>query len=141
MSNVTISIDYDNCMEQARRLDQFADECDRQAESAVNTSGDIADRWKGNSGIAMSEKYKTWSSDQRAIAEEMHAVAAEIRNTAQAIKDADEAAAARIQAEQMMGAVSGAAAVGGAAIAGAAQSAFDTGSSWLAKAGRFLKGR
>ena len=145
MINGTISIDYENCMEQARRLDQFAEDCEREARSAQSTSGDIADRWKGNAGVAMSEKYKIWGNEQLAIADEMHSVAAQIRSTAESIKQADEEAAARIRAEQMAvagAAVVGSAEAGSAATAlGAQAAAGQEAAGWIGKAVSFLRRR
>lgn len=92
-----ISINYLDAMNQVRKLNDAAEQCE-DAERAVNKAyAEVCENWSGEAAEAFKLKLNEWKAENRKLKEDIRDTAQLIKRVAQQIKAADEAAARAMQ--------------------------------------------
>ena len=97
IGSVQISIDYAQLMAQAKRLEEAADTCDEGTVRLRSRINDISGYWKGEAADAMYLKLVELYKQNIALQQELRDAAAQVRHTAESIKQKDDSAAASIR--------------------------------------------
>lgn len=97
INSIRISIDYDNLMAQARRLEQAADTCGEGSSRLLAQLNEMGTYWQGEAADAMDGKLTELYKGNIRIQKELREEAARIRRIAESIKSVDDGMAAEIR--------------------------------------------
>ena len=93
---VKVSIEYNQMMDQAQRLEDAADQCSEAAAKIRSKTADMLDNWQGDAATAMFQKLVDILKESNAIQQELRTAAAQLRRKAEAIKSVDDSAASSL---------------------------------------------
>lgn len=93
-----IKFEYQNAMNQAKRLRVAAGECKDAIKHINEAYGESEGCWKGSSGDAMRRQFMAVKKDLEKYYSNLLETAKEIERVAKSLKEADEASAARTEA-------------------------------------------
>ena len=89
-SRAQIRIDFQQAINQAKRLDDIADKLDRTAKKSMeNSIQNLASAWKGDNASAFLKKEERLKEKISTTSEHVRAIADDIRRVARAIYDAE----------------------------------------------------
>lgn len=89
-----ISLDYLSAMNQAKKLDNVAEEYSSIISDIQRQLSEIEESWQGEASEALKNKLTEYLEKAKKTRSEINNTATKIRRVAQAIKDADDAIAA-----------------------------------------------
>ena len=96
MADMTISLDYERVMEEARRLKSVSSELQGMQMSAQNALSGMSAYWQGDAATAFTEVNANWRREMKSIETEVLAIAQAIEKIAAEVKEAEERAKAAI---------------------------------------------
>jgi WXG100 family type VII secretion target len=94
-----ISINYNNAYIEANRLQNAASECDNLITQSQRAIADISAYWEGAAARAYVSAQEEWWREMLSIRTELNAISILIRAVTDAIREADERAAAAAKKE------------------------------------------
>ena len=92
----TIILEYESVINAANRFQQLAEEVLDEARQMNSLRDGMNDAWKGESASKADEIYLEWGAVHKTIGDSLAQIAQKMRTTAEAIKNADETAAANM---------------------------------------------